>query len=277
MENYKLLNGVEIPKVGFGCYKLDTDRINSIITDAIECGYRHFDTAKIYGNEKEVGRALKNCGIDRKELFVTTKLWNDDLTDPEKAFEESMKLLDLDYIDLYLIHWPRPDLDCDWKAIDIKAWKYMEERYKTGDIRAIGVSNFLPHHLDNIMDNCEIKPMVNQLEYHPGYTQEAAVRYSKDNDILVEAWSPLGRARLGNDSYLSAMAEKYHMSLQKLCLRFELQNGLLPIPKASSKERMMQNIDVFDFEISKEDMSIINTMPQVGWSGEHPDRERVPV
>lgn len=161
--------------------------------------------------------------------------------------------------------------------MDQDTWCALEKLYKDGKVRAIGVSNFLPHHLDNILENCEIKPMVDQIEYHAGYTQEATVQYCRQHDILVQAWSPISRGRIFHDVTLIELAEKYNVSLAKLCLRFCIQNGIVPLPKAASRERMRENMDLFDFEISDEDMKRINTIPQVGWSGEHPDRERVPV
>ena len=194
------------------------------------------------------------------------------------AFERSAKRLNTDYIDLYLIHWPKPTADYqDWKQLDIDTWRALEKLYKEGKVRAIGLSNFLPHHLDNILENCEIKPMVNQIEYHAGYTQEATVQYCKQHDILVQAWSPISRGRIFHDVTLVELAEKYQVSVPKLALRFCIQNGIVPLPKAASRERMRENMNLFDFEISDEDMKRINTIPQVGWSGEHPDRERVPA
>ena len=194
------------------------------------------------------------------------------------ACERSLKRLNTDYIDLYLIHWPKPTPDCkDWKQLDIDTWRALEKLYKEGKVRAIGVSNFLPHHLDNLLENCEIKPMVDQIEYHAGYTQEATVQYCKQHDILVQAWSPISRGRIFHDVTLVELAEKYQVSIAKLCLRFCIQNGIIPLPKAAGRERMRENMNLFDFEISDEDMKRINTIPQVGWSGEHPDRERVPA
>ncbi len=273
MEQVVLSNGVKMPMIGFGCYKVSGDG-EAVFRQAIEAGYRHFDTAKFYGNEKELGEAIKNSGIPREEFFITTKLWRDELERPQEAIEESLRLLNTDYLDLYLIHWPRPsDLSERWQELDLSAWRAMEEAYTDGRLRAIGVSNFLPHHLMPLFDRAEVRPMVNQLEFHPGYTQEAAVAYSKENGMVVEAWSPLGRTRLGKEPLLLKLAEKYQTTTAAVCLRFALQCGIVPLPKTSDPGRMKENLDIFGFSLEESDMYRIRTLPQAGWSGEHPDRE----
>ena len=276
---YTLNNGVKIPCVGFGTYKAATGNSADIIATAIEAGYRFFDTASFYGTEVYLAEAIKKSGLKREDFFITSKVWKDEMGYEEtfEAFERTLKNLETDYLDLYLIHWPRPTLDNEWKEVCLATWKAMEELYKAGKVRAIGLSNFLPHHLDVILQNCTIKPMVNQLEINPGYTQEAAVVYSQANDILVQAWSPLGRQRVLQAKLLVELAEKYQVSPARICLRYELQKGINPIPKASALERMQDNMKIFDFTISTEDMHRLNTLPQIGWSGEHPDYERVPV
>ena len=276
---YILNNGVQIPCIGFGTYKAATGNSADIIATAIEAGYRFFDTASFYGTESYLAEAIRRSGMKREDFFITSKVWKDEMGYEETlaAFERTLKNLETDYLDLYLIHWPRPTLDKEWKEVCIATWKAMEELYKAGKIRAIGLSNFLPHHLDVILQNCTVKPMVNQLEMNPGYTQEAAVLYSQTNDILVQAWSPLGRQRVLQAKLLVELAEKYRVSPARICLRYELQKGINPIPKASALERMKDNMNVFNFTISTEDMHRLNTLPQIGWSGEHPDYERVPV
>ena len=279
-DTYTLNNGVKIPCVAYGTYKAKDEYGADIIATAVEEGYRYFDTASYYETEEYVAEAIRRSGLPREEFFIATKLWKEEMGYEEAlaAFERSAKRLNTDYIDLYLIHWPKPTPDCkDWKQLDIDTWRALEKLYKEGKVRAIGVSNFLPHHLDNILENCEIKPMVDQIEYHAGYTQEATVQYCKQHNILVQAWSPISRGRIFHDVTLIELAEKYQVSVAKLALRFCVQNGIVPLPKAASRERMRQNMDLFDFEISDEDMKRINTIPQVGWSGEHPDRERVPA
>lgn len=276
---FTLYNGVTIPCIGYGTYKAADTNSCDIIATAAKAGYRFFDTASFYGTETFLAEALKQVGLSRNEVFITSKVWKAEMGYNEtlEAFERTLKNLDTDYLDLYLIHWPRYTLDGEWKQTCIDTWKAMEELYEAGRVRAIGLSNFLPHHMDVILDNCNIKPMVNQLEVHPGYTQEAAIRYYQERDILVQAWSPLGRQRVLEEPLLIELAAKYDVTPAQICLRFLLQRGINPIPKASSFERMRNNMDIFDFSITTEDMHRLNTLPQTGWSGEHPDFERVMI
>lgn len=274
MEYITLQNGVKIPMVGFGTWKPEGRENIDANLMALEAGYRHFDTASYYGTEPAIGEAIKKSGIDRKEIFITSKISKSELgyEATKEACKRSLKALQTDYLDLYLIHWPkdRPD-NPHWKKLDIDTYRAMEELYKEGYIRAIGLSNFLPYHIENIMKNCEIKPMVDQLEVHPGYTQEAAISYCKEHGIAVEAWSPMGRQRVLDDDLLIELAEKYQVSPAKICLRYLVQRGIIILPKSSSLERMKDNLDVFGFEIDEEDMSRITCMRPVGWSGLHPD------
>lgn len=276
MIQYTLSNGVRIPGIGFGCYALPEEREEETLLSAIQAGYRHFDTASVYGTEEAVGRAVRDSGLPREDFFLTTKLWKDQMDDPMAAFRASLKALGTDYADLYLIHWPRPDLEReDWRELDRKVWRCLEHLYRGGAVRAIGVSNFLPHHLMSLMEECEVRPMVDQLEYHPGYIQEAAVRWCQSQGIQVEGWSPVARMRLNGDPQLNSLAERYGVTVPQLCLRFAVQEQVIPLPKSSAPERMAANLDLFGFTISEEDMSRIRTLPQVGWGGEHPDRERI--
>lgn len=276
---FTLNNGVQIPCIGFGTYKAADGNSADIILTAIKAGYRYFDTASFYGTETYLAEAIKRSELPREDFFITSKVWKAEMgyNETKEAFARTLQNLDTDYLDLYLIHWPRKSLEGDWKQTCIDTWKAMEELYTAGKIRAIGLSNFLPHHLDVILKNCIIKPMVNQLEVHPGYTQETAIQYSMANDILVQAWSPLGRQRVLQTPLILELADKYNVSAAQICLRYLLQRGIHPLPKASSMERMKNNMDLFRFDITKEDMHRINTLPQTGWSGEHPDYERVPV
>lgn len=279
-DTYTLSNGVKIPCVAYGTYKAKDENGADIISAAVEEGYRYFDTASFYETESYVAEAISRSGLPREDFFIATKLWKEEMGYEEAlaACERSLKRLNTDYIDLYLIHWPKPTPDYEeWKQLDLDTWRALEKLYKEGKVRAIGVSNFLPHHLDNILENCEVKPMVDQIEYHAGYTQEATVQYCKQHGILVQAWSPISRGRIFHDVTLMELAEKYQVSVAKLALRFCIQNGIVPLPKAASRERMRENMNLFDITISDEDMNRINTIPQVGWSGEHPDRERVPA
>ena len=275
---YILSNGVEIPCVGFGTYKAAEKDNADIIRMAIDAGYRYFDTASFYGTEPFVAKAIESSGIEREKFFLTSKVWKDEMgyDATKKALERTLWNLKTYYLDLYLIHWPLPTPDSKyWKELDIATWKAMEELYKEGKVRAIGLSNFLPHHIMNIQKNCEVEPMVNQIEFHPGYTQEAVLRFCRENDILVQAWSPLGRQRVLKDALVTELAEKYQVSSARLCLRFALQKGVIPLPKASAMERMKENQDIFSFNIEETDMYRLETMPQTGWSGEHPDRVRM--
>lgn len=280
MDTFVLANQVEIPVIGFGTYKTVNGQDVSIIRQAIEAGYRHFDMASIYKNEAFVAQAIRESGVPREELFLTSKIWRDDLgyESALKEFEKSCENLGTNYLDLYLMHWPRPkDLSADWRRLDIETWRAMEELYRAGRVRAIGVSNFLPHHLDHLMEHTSIMPAVNQMEFHPGYIQKVTVDFCRSLEIQVEAWSPIGRGRIMREPVLIQMAEKYQVSIAQLCIRFALQCDVIPLPKSSSPERMRQNLDVFSFEIEREDMYCLLTLPQMGWSGEHPDRERVPA
>ena len=277
-EFYTLNDGFKIPKIGFGTYNEEFADNKGTILQAIECGYRFFDTASLYETERSLGNALKESGIARKDVIIETKLWIDEMgaDNVGKALDKSLNRLQTDYIDIYMMHWPRQTgADSEnWKQLDTETWKAMEDFVRQGKVKRLGLSNFLPHHLKNILKNCTIKPVVDQLELHPGYSQEAAVAFCTQNDVLPMAWSPLGRGRenatIGN-SILVRLAKKYGKSIQQVNLRFLLQKGILPIPKASSVEHMKANLDVFDFELSEDDVSMLSYMPQTAWLGEHPD------
>lgn len=268
-----LSNGVKMPNLAFGTFKVNEGDDVQIILDAINVGYRHFDTAAFYNTEEALGKAIKKSGIPREEFFITTKVWKTSMgyEGAKKSFEESLEKLDMDYVDLLLIHWPRPDAESDWKKLDIETWKAFEEIYKEGKTKAIGVSNFLNNHMQNILDNCEVVPMVNQIEFHPGYIQKDVVDFDKEHGIVVEAWSPLGRERVFKDELLNKLAEKYGKSVAQICLAFALQMDVVPLPKSSSVERMKQNMDI-DFELEEEDFEKIVNMEEMGWSGLDPDK-----
>ncbi len=271
---YILSNGINIPCVGFGTWQTpDGEVAVNSVKEAIKVGYRHIDTAAVYGNEVSVGQAIKDSGVDRKELFITSKLWNRDrgYESTFKAFDETLNKLGLDYLDLYLIHWPAVKKQFDnWDEINLDSWRAMIELYKRGKIKAIGVSNFFPHHLESLM-NTEIAPMVNQIEFHPGFMQAETVEFCKKNGVLVEAWSPLGTGRLLSNETLKAIAEKYNKSVAQLCIRWCLQNGTLPLPKSVTPSRIVENTNVFDFDIEAKDMAKINAMEYCGGSGLNPD------
>lgn len=271
---FTLYNGIAVPCVGYGTYKVKDASAADIVRTALECGYRHLDTARIYGNEKEVGEGIQLSSVPRDEIFLTSKVWKTNLSydDALRSVEESLMDLQTDYLDLCLLHWPMPEDDhANWQQRDYAAWRALERLYEEKVLRSIGVSNFLPHHLMSLMAKADIKPMVDQLEFHPGYCQPYAMAFCQREGILVEAWSPLGRTRMLDEPLLLELAKKYEKSPAQICLRFTLDNGVLPLPKSSSSERMKANLDVFDFHLSPEDISRIFTMAQAGWSGQHPD------
>lgn len=277
-EFYTLNDGSKLPKIGFGTYNEEFADNKDVILQAIDCGYRFFDTASLYETERSLGNALKESGINRSDVIIETKLWIDEMGagQVEKAFERSLNRLQTDYVDIYMMHWPRQTGadDEDWKTLDTETWQAMEKLVEQGKVRRLGLSNFLPHHLKNILDTCKIRPVVDQLELHPGYSQENAVAFCQANDVLPMAWSPLGRGRenatIGN-SILVKLSEKYGKTIQQINLRFLLQKGILPIPKASTRSHMKANMEVFDFALSEDDLSMLSCMPQTAWLEEHPD------
>ncbi|TAH66923.1 MAG: aldo/keto reductase [Anaerolineaceae bacterium] len=273
-DTYILSNGNKIPCVGFGTWKLeDTDTTVDIVKTAIDCGYRHIDTAFGYYNEKSVGKAIRTCGLKRSELYVTTKLSNGShgYENTMKEFEMSMSNLDIDYVDLYLIHWPRPLAIRDtWIEHNAGTWKAFEELYNEGKVKAIGVSNFLDTHLEALLDTATIAPMVNQIELHPRYVQRDVVQYCKDHRIIVEAWSPLIKGEFDNPVLIN-IAKKHNKSVAQILLRWSIQHGFLPLPKSSSKERMLENSNIFDFKLSDEDIEALKALEALGKTGAHPD------
>lgn len=272
-KDFILPNGVRIPAVGFGSYRA-AENGTQTITDALSAGYRCIDTAKFYDNEAEIGEAIAQSGIPRDEIFLASKVWPADLgrENTLRSFEESCSRLKTDYLDLYLIHWPKnePD-DPDWLEKVRQSWEAMEELYEQGRVKAIGLSNFLPHHIRPLLETARIRPMVDQLELHVGYMQEYALSYLRAQGILPQAWSPLGRARVLNDPEITKLAAKYGCTGAQLLLRYLNQRGIPVIPKASSKARMLENLDLFGFTISADDLSYLSCLPERGWSGEHPD------
>ena len=274
---FTLANGVEIPAVGFGTYKAADNTDEAIISEAIRQGYRHLDTAAFYFNEEAVGKAVRESGIPREDFFLTSKVWKDHLgyDSTLQEFESTCKRLGTDYLDLYLIHWPRPsDLNAEWRDLDVETWKALEDLYKSKKVRAIGVSNFLPKHLKALLKSAKVVPMIDQIEFHPGWMQPEAVSFCEEHGILVEAWSPLGSGKLLSDPALVALAEKYNRSAAQICLRWCLQKGKLPLPKSTTPARIEENLRLFDFQISKEDSDLIDGLACVGRTGSDPDNAR---
>ncbi|HFK1714326.1 aldo/keto reductase [Bacillus cereus] len=266
-----LNNGVEMPWFGLGVFKVeDGPELVEAVKSAIKAGYRSIDTAAIYGNEKAVGEGIragiKEAGISREDLFITSKVWNSDqgYETTLAAYEESLKKLELDYLDLYLVHWP-----VEGKYKD--TWRALETLYKEKRVRAIGVSNFQIHHLQDVMKDAEIKPMINQVEYHPHLTQKELQAFCKEQGIQMEAWSPLMQGQLLDNETLQEIAEKHGKTTAQVILRWDLQNGVITIPKSTKEHRIIANADIFNFELTKEDMEKIDALNQNHRVGPDPD------
>lgn len=258
---YTLKNGMKIPCIGFGTWQTPNgdEGVNSVLC-ALEAGYTHIDTAEGYENEESVGAAVKKSGIPREKLFITSKLHNDfhGYENTIFAFEKTLEKLGTDYLDLFLIHWPNPlkFRDC-WQGANAGTWRAFEELYSAGKIRAIGLSNFRPHHIDELMKTAKIAPMVNQIRLCPGNTQNDVVEYCREREILTEAYSPLGTGKIFAVPEMQALAKKYNRSIAQICVRWSLQMGFLPLPKSVTPERIRENAAVFDFAISDEDIAAI--------------------
>lgn len=267
----KLNNGLEMPVIGLGVFQVEDGQVViDSVKSAIRNGYRSIDTAAIYQNEEGVGQgireALEENGLKREDLFITSKVWNADLgyQSTIDAFELSLKKLGLDYLDLYLIHWP-----VEGKYVE--SWKALETLYKDGKVKAIGMSNFQIHHLKEVMANAEIMPMINQVELHPMLSQVELREFLKENSIQVEAWAPLMQGQLFENETLSQIANKHNKSIAQVVLRWHLQNGIVIIPKSIKEHRIQENANIFDFELTEEDMSQINSLNQNHRVGPDPD------
>lgn len=273
---YKLLNGVEVPCIGFGMWQTPDDEVGvNAVLNAIRAGYRHIDTAQAYGNEGCVGKALEKSDVKREDLFITTKIWNNnhsyDLV--MSSMEESFNLLGTSYVDLLLIHWPNPAPIRDhWKEANAETWRAMEDLYKAGKVRAIGISNFRRHHIDALLKTADVKPMVNQIRLCPGDTQDETVEYSRSLGMILEAYSPLGTGKIFDVPEMKELAEKYGRSIAQICIRWSLQRGYLPLPKSVTAARIEENLKVFDFELEAGDVQRIADLKGcVGYSND-PDQ-----
>lgn len=275
-DTYKLNNGVEIPVIGFGTWQTPNGQVaEESVLAALNSGYRHLDTAAAYGNEESVGVAIKKSGINRHELFVTTKLWNSDhgYQNTKKAIDTSLEKLDLDYLDLYLIHWPNPAAMRDnWAELNAESWQAMEEAVQAGKIRTIGVSNFRKHHLDELLKTAEIKPVVNQNYLNPSDMQEDLVKYNDSLGILNEAYSPLGTGGLLSNEVVNGIAEKYGKSPAQILIRWSLNHNFLPLPKSVHPDYIKANADVFDFDIEPEDMKKLDGLHGAAKIANDPDK-----
>lgn len=275
VSNYTLANGLEIPSIAYGTWQMPNDETGvAAVAAAIKAGYRHIDTAVGYRNEEAVGKAIKASGLPREDFFITTKLHNSehgyDLT--VASIEASLERLGTDYIDLYLIHWPNPKMFRDsWKEANAGSWKAIEEAYRAGKLKAIGVSNFWPHHFEALAETAEIAPMVNQIRLCPGDEHAETVAYCHENNILLEGYSPLATGRIFEVEDMKGLAEKYGKSIAQICIRWSLDKGYLPLPKSVTESRIIENIDVFDFELSEDDIEMISGMTGVVGLSRDPD------
>ncbi|KPA78724.1 putative mitochondrial prostaglandin f2-alpha synthase/D-arabinose dehydrogenase (PGFS) [Leptomonas pyrrhocoris] len=270
-----LPNGVKMPQIGLGVWQSAAgEATENAVKWAVQAGYRHIDTARIYENEESVGVGIRDCGVPREQIFVTTKLWNTDqgYESTLAAFEESRKKLGLDYIDLYLIHWPRGNAIVAKEGKKyLDSWRAFEKLYEEKKVRAIGVSNFNIHHLEDVLAMCKVAPMVNQVELHPLNNQAELRKYCASKNIYVEAWSPLGQGNLLADPQLTSIAAKHHKSAAQVILRWDIQHNTITIPKSVHKERIVENAQVFDFELSAEEMATIDAMNTNHRYGPNPD------
>lgn len=275
-DTFKLYNGVEIPCVGLGTWQSPDETAKNAVLSALSLGYRLIDTAAAYGNERGVGDGIKSSGLKREEVFVTSKLRNaaHGYKATLEAFEGTMERLGLEYLDLYLIHWPNPvQFRTHWEESTAGTWAAFEELYKKGRIKSIGISNFMPHHIETLMKTATVKPMVNQLKLCPGITQPEIVKYCNENDIIVEAYSPFGTGSVFNNEEMKKLSAKYGKSVGQIALRWCLQNNFVSLPKSANPMRIKENAEIFDFKLTADDMNIIAGL--TGSCGEAPDPDNI--
>ncbi|MBI0022770.1 MULTISPECIES: aldo/keto reductase [Lactobacillus] len=275
-DRYFLNNGAKMPTIGFGTWQTpDGDVAKKSVIDAINSGYRLIDTAAAYGNEESVGKGIKESDINRYDLFVTTKLWNDKhgYRETIQAIDESLEKLGLDYLDLYLIHWPNPKAVRDhWAELNAESWRAMEDQYKAGKLRAIGVSNFRREHMDELLKTASVRPAVNQIYLNPSDMQEEVVSYNNELDILSEAYSPLGTGGLIGNKTVGEVAEHYGKTPAQVLLRWSLQHQFAPLPKSVHTDRIKENVDIFDFVIDEEDMKNLDGLHGAADLATDPDK-----
>ena len=264
-----LNNGVEIPQLGFGVYQVKPEETAQAVQTALEVGYRHIDTAEMYGNEAGVGEGIRNSGIPREEVFVTSKLNNGFHAhdDALKAFDGTLEALGSDYVDLFLIHWPLPGIDVDY----VETWKALEEIYRSGRAKSIGVSNFNAHHLRKLFSDTEVTPAVNQIEVHPYLTQDDLRAFDADHEIATEAWSPIAQGKVLTDPAITAIAERLERTPAQVVLRWHVQRGDVVFPKSVNRERMQQNFELFDFDLDGDAMGDLSALDRGERTGPDPD------
>ncbi|MEY8781443.1 aldo/keto reductase [Allomuricauda sp. XS_ASV26] len=266
--SFELHNGVQMPYLGLGVYlSKDGEEVINAVKEALNQGYRHIDTAAIYENEEGVGEGIRQSNVPREDVFLVSKVWNTDqgYEATLKAFEASLNRLGTDYLDLYLIHWPKGDLSKD-------TWRALERLYREKRVRAIGVSNFLKHHLEDLLDTAEIVPMVNQMEFHPYLVQQELMDFCSSHQIQYEAWSPLMQGNIFDLDIMKDMAAKYNKTIAQIVLRWDLQKGVVTIPKSSKKERIKANSELFDFTLSDEDVKLLDSLDKGKRFGPDPDK-----
>jgi 2,5-diketo-D-gluconate reductase A len=268
----ELNDGARIPQLGFGVYQIDPGETAAAVAAALQIGYRHIDTAEMYGNEKGVGQGIRDAGLDRADVFVTSKLNNGfhKPDDARRAFDRTLEALDSDYVDLFLIHWPLPML---YGGDFVSTWKVLEEFAKDGRARSIGVSNFQPAHLDRLADETDTVPAVNQIEVHPYFTNEAVRAYGRDHGIVTEAWSPIAQGKVLEDPVINRIADGRGKSPAQVVLRWHIQRGDIVFPKSVSPERMKSNFEIFDFDLDDSEMGAISALDkgESGRTGPNPD------
>jgi len=264
-----LNNGVEIPQLGFGTYQIEPENTREAVRTALEVGYRHIDTAEMYGNEKEVGEGFRDSGLSRDDVFITSKLNNGfhAEADVAKAIDQTLADLQVDRVDLFLIHWPLPGIDIDF----VETWKGMEQLYRDGKARAIGVSNFQSNHLNKLRDQADVTPAVNQIEVHPYLSQEELRGYNAERGILTEAWSPIAQGKVLDDPAIVRVAERVHRTPAQVTLRWAIQRGDIVFPKSVTRSRVEENFALFDFELSQDDMTSISALNRDERTGPDPD------
>lgn len=267
-----LSNNLHFPSIGLGTWHIkDQSTIDTMILNSYNAGYRLIDTASKYDNENLIGNAIKKYNLNRSELFITSKIWKDDkgYYNVLKAFDRTINNLQTDYLDLYLIHWPMTS--DNWEELNIDTWKALEYLYNTHKVKAIGVSNFMPQHLDALLPYVNIMPMINQIEFHPGFTQISTIKYCQEKNIQIEAWSPLGSGNIFSNKILQNLSIKYKKTIAQICLRWALQNNVIPLPKSTNLNRIKENINIYNFSIDDNDMKVINSIPSFCYSGLNPN------